>query len=64
MVRATCPSQERMASSVRSSSISSSRDVIAQGAERLGWELDMLLERTLEAISSCEGQVARTMEQL
>lgn len=41
-----------------------SRDVIAQGAERLGWELDMLLERTLEAMRSCEGQVARTMEQL
>ena len=41
-----------------------SRDVIAQGAERLGWELDMLLERTLEAMRSCEGQVARTMERL
>ena len=35
-----------------------SRDVIAQGAERLGWELDMLLERTLEAMRSCEEQVA------
>lgn len=41
-----------------------SRDVIAQGAERLGWELDTLMERTLEAMRSCEGQVARTMEQL
>ena len=41
-----------------------SRDVIITGAERLGWELDMLLERTLEAMRSCEGQVARTMEQL
>ena len=41
-----------------------SRDVIRQGAENLGWTLEMLLERTLEAMRSCEGQVARTMEQL
>ena len=41
-----------------------SRDVIAQGAERLGWELDMLLERTLEAMRSCEEQVAYEMEKL
>lgn len=41
-----------------------SRDVITQGAERLGWELDMLLERTLEAMRSCEEQVAHEMEKL
>ena len=41
-----------------------SRDVIALGAERLGWELDMLLERTLEAMRSCEEQVAYEMEKL
>ena len=29
-----------------------SRDVIATGAERLGWELDKLLEDTLEAMKS------------
>lgn len=29
-----------------------SRDVIAQGAEMLGWELDVLLERTLQAMKS------------
>ena len=29
-----------------------SRDVIAQGAERLGWSLDELLEKTLEAMKS------------
>ena len=39
-----------------------SRDVIAQGAERLGWELDMLLERTLEAMRSCEESVQAEME--
>ncbi len=32
-----------------------SRDVIAQGAEMLGWELDALLDRTLQAMKSfCE----------
>lgn len=29
-----------------------SRDVIARGAEMLGWELDVLLERTLQAMKS------------
>ena len=38
-----------------------SREVIAQGAERLGWELDTLLERTLEAMRSCEASVAQQM---
>ena len=36
-----------------------SRDVITQGAERLGWELDVLMEKTLEAMRSCEAFVAR-----
>lgn len=31
-----------------------SRDVIAQGAELLGWELDELLERTLKAMQDTE----------
>ena len=31
-----------------------SRDVIEQGAARLGWELDELLERTLEAMKRIE----------
>lgn len=38
-----------------------SRDVIREGAEKLGWELDSLLERTLEAMKSCEVQVAEEM---
>ena len=29
-----------------------SRDVIQKGAEMLGWELDELLEKTLEAMKS------------
>ncbi len=39
-----------------------SRDVIRTGAERLGWELDALLEKTLEAMRSCEAAVAAAME--
>lgn len=39
-----------------------SRDVIRTGAERLGWELDELLEKTLEAMRSCEADVAAAME--
>ena len=39
-----------------------SRDVIATGAERLGWELDELLEKTIMAMRSCEENVNREME--
>ncbi len=35
-----------------------SRDVIAKGAEMLGWELDTLLERTLAAMQSLVGTLA------
>ena len=38
-----------------------SRDVIRQGAERLGWTLDELLERTILAMWSCEDSVRREM---
>ena len=41
-----------------------SRDVIRQGAERLGWELDVLLEKTIEAMRSCEDSVNAEMEAL
>ena len=34
-----------------------SRDVIRQGAENLGWELDVLMERTILAMRSCEESV-------
>ena len=39
-----------------------SRDVIRQGAERLGWELDELFAKTIEAMRSCEDSVAEAME--
>ena len=41
-----------------------SRAVIITGAERLGWELDELLEKTLEAMRSCEETVAEEMAKL
>ena len=41
-----------------------SRDVIITGAERLGWELAELLEKTLEAMRSCEETVAEEMAKL
>ena len=41
-----------------------SRDVIITGAERLGWELDELLEKTLEAMRACEETVAEEMAKL
>jgi len=34
-----------------------SRDVIAQGAQMLGWELDDLLEKTLKAMQDEETRV-------
>ncbi len=34
-----------------------SRDVIRQGAEMLGWELEELMEKTIEAMRSCEASV-------
>lgn len=39
-----------------------SRDVIKDGAERLGWELDTLMEKTIEAMRSCEADIAAFME--
>lgn len=41
-----------------------SRDVIAQGAERLGWELDDLLLRTLEAMKPDEAAIREEMQAL
>lgn len=41
-----------------------SRDIIAEGAEMLGWTLDELLERTILAMRSCEASVNEEMETL
>lgn len=39
-----------------------SRDVIRDGAARLGWELDELLEKTILAMRSCEDAVNNEMQ--
>lgn len=41
-----------------------SRDTINVGAERLGWELDKLLEQTIMAMRSCEESVNAEMAKL
>ena len=41
-----------------------SRDVIRTGAERLGWSLDGLMEKTILAMRSCEASVAKEMEEM
>ncbi len=41
-----------------------SRDVIQNGADMLGWTLDELLEKTLEAMKATEEYVAKQMETL
>ncbi len=40
-----------------------SREVIARGAEQLGWELDELLEKTLEAMQASEDTINSEMEE-
>lgn len=39
-----------------------SRDVIRQGAERLGWELDQLMTDTIEAMRAYEDEIIAAME--
>ena len=41
-----------------------SREVISQGAERLGWSLDTVLEKTILAMRSCEASVAQEQARL
>ena len=38
-----------------------SRDVIKTGAERLGWTLDETLDKTIQAMRSCEASVAEAL---
>ena len=41
-----------------------SRDVIKDGAERLGWTLDEVLDKTIQAMRSCEASIAEEMTAL
>lgn len=39
-----------------------SREVIERGAEQLGWELDKLLDMTLQAMAASEDTIQAEME--
>ena len=41
-----------------------SRDVIREGAERLGWSLDEVMEKTILAMRSCETPVNEELSRL
>ena len=41
-----------------------SRDTIKEGADRLGWTLDEILEKTILAMRSCEESVAQELAEL
>lgn len=41
-----------------------SRDVIKEGAERLGWTLDEVLDKTIQAMRSCEASISEELETL
>ena len=41
-----------------------SRDIIKTGAERLGWELETLMDKTLQAMRASEAQVAEELASL
>ncbi len=41
-----------------------SRDVIKEGAERLGWTLEELMEKTILAMRSCEDEINQAMEEV
>ena len=41
-----------------------SRDIIRDGAERLGWTLDEILDKTIQAMRSCEAATAEELAQL
>ena len=41
-----------------------SRDVIREGAERLGWELDVLMEKTIRAMAATEAEMLEELNLL
>ena len=41
-----------------------SRDVIKQGADMLGWSLDEVLEKTIQAMRSCEASINEELAKL
>ena len=41
-----------------------SRDIIKQGAEMIGWDLDKLFEETILAMRDCEDLVNKEIEEI
>lgn len=41
-----------------------SRDVIKEGAEMLGWPLDELMDKTIQAMRSCEEEISKKMKEI
>jgi predicted hydrolase (HD superfamily) len=41
-----------------------SREVIEKGAAMLGWDLDILIEKTILAMRSCEAEINAAMEKI
>lgn len=41
-----------------------SRDIIKKGADQLGWDLDRLLDQTIQAMRACEDRINEEMEQM
>ena len=41
-----------------------SRETISEGADMLGWELDVLMEKTIDAMRECEDRVNIEMQKL
>lgn len=41
-----------------------SRDIIAEGAKRLGWSMDELMDKSIQAMRACEAGVREEMEAL
>ncbi len=41
-----------------------SREVIRKGAEALGWSLEELMEKTIQAMRACESTVAQEQKRL
>ena len=39
-----------------------SRDIIRRGTEQLGWELDTLLDKTLQAMKMCEDEIEENVK--
>lgn len=41
-----------------------SREVIQRGADMLGWELNILIQKTICAMRTCETEIQKVMEEI